>query len=106
MAVEHNDLDINGTGGTTLIKTLPFYGTKKNAWRPWQRQFNAIGDAEGWSIAFKEERDIDHDSEEDNDIKYVKANDIGLSFLLLSSYRDAFYYMESTNTLYEAVQKL
>jgi hypothetical protein len=27
MAEENNDLNINRTGGTKLIKTLPFYGT-------------------------------------------------------------------------------
>jgi hypothetical protein len=71
MAEENNNLNINRTGATKSIKTLPFYGTKKNEWHPWWRHFNAIGDAEGWSIAFKEERDIDHDSEEDDDIRNV-----------------------------------
>jgi hypothetical protein len=68
--------------------TFPFYGTKKNQWCPWWRKSNAVGDAEGWSIALKEERAIDCDSEEDDDAKDVIANDIGLNFLLLSFYTD------------------
>jgi hypothetical protein len=106
MAEESNNLNINRTGGTKSIKTLPTYGNKKNEWRPLWNKFNAIGDAEGWSIAFKEERDLACDSEDKDDVKYVKANDIGLNFLLLSSYLDAFYYMEAADTLYQAVQNL
>jgi hypothetical protein len=49
-------------------------------------KFNTIGDAERWSVAFKEERDLDQDSEEDDDVKHVKAIDIDLNFLFLSSY--------------------
>jgi hypothetical protein len=103
MAEESN---VNRTGGTKSIKTLPIYGNKKNEWRPWWGKFNAIGDAEGWSIAFKEERDLDRDSNDEDDVNYVKANDIGLNFLLLSSYVDAFYCVEATESLYQAVQNL
>jgi hypothetical protein len=48
-----------------------------------------------------------HKTQLDNSLlKYMKANDIGLNFLLRSSYGDAFYYVESVESLYEAVQKL
>jgi hypothetical protein len=106
MAERNNSLNINRTGSTRSSKTLPIYGKKKNEWRPWWRIGNTIGDVEGGSIAFKEERDLDRDSEESEDAKYVKTNDIGLNFLLLSSYSDAFYYVEAANTLYQAVQNL
>jgi hypothetical protein len=106
MAEDNNNLNINRTGGTKAIKTLPIYGNKRNKWRPWWRKFNAIGDADGCSIAFKEERDLDCDPEDNDDVKHVKANDLGLTFLLLSSYSDAFYYVEAADTLYQAIQNL
>jgi hypothetical protein len=95
------------------IKTLPFSGKKKEKFREWWRKLKAIAAQDGWLLALETERDMNEVLKEgekvvidDSLIEYIKMNDHGLNFLVLSLQDDAWRYVEQAKTLYEAGQNL
>jgi hypothetical protein len=96
----------NFSGCLKSIKTLPFSGKRKERFREWWRKLKAIASQDGWLIALESEKTIDRSSKDQNMLDYIKANDHGLNFLILSCSDDAWRYVEQAKTLHEAGKNL